>query len=113
MEADLAILAPGARGIGRASEIDGVLRHECPVAIDNDGQQLPVLRTALADPADVCTFVMTPVTGEFCKFLAEALVDQQLHARRRLATFLSETTFSPDPGMRGRRGRPRGGVASA
>jgi hypothetical protein len=113
MQRSFSIFAFRARSIGGATEIDRVLGDERPITVEDDGQQLPILDADLADPADMGAFRISAISGKLGKLLAEAFVDQQLHARRRRATLRSETIVASGASVAGRLGRPRGGVAAA
>lgn len=57
------ILSGRAGRVRRSAKVVGVARHQCPIAIENNGQQVPVFDAPAANPNDVRTLAMAAVTG--------------------------------------------------
>ena len=61
--------------VGRTSEINGIFGDECPVAIEDEWLELPILQSSAAQPDDVAGFAEPPGVGELCQFRAQTFVD--------------------------------------
>ena len=97
-----------------AAKIDAVLGDERPIAVENDGLQLPIFSAALTNPNDMRSFSMTPLPSKLNQFLAQTFVHEQLHeASFRRGVRRVEITTDPAGSVGDRRGLPRCGLASA
>ena len=79
MQSDIGILPALARALRRPAKINRVPGHETPIPIEDNGFELPILETCMAEPLDMGGFAVASRLRHACEFGAQAFINQKPH----------------------------------